>query len=221
MNVVDAGLIADNYRALRERVDQIGGVNVGIVAVTKTFPIEAVRAVQAAGCRLVGENYAQELVAKFAGMAPADRPEIHFIGQLQSNKVRVIAPLVSVWQTVDRASVIDEISRRAPGATVMVQVNATGEAEKGGCRPDDVESLVERATRGGLHVNGLMTVGPTGGDTRRTRSAFRVTAGLARALALPELSMGMSGDWEIGVEEGATLIRIGSAIFGDRPPVNP
>lgn len=215
---VDASLIAANYHALRARVDELGGPAVGIVAVTKTFPIEAVMAVRDAGCDRVGENYAQELIAKFSDVPAGLRPEIHFIGQLQSNKVRVLAPYVAVWQTVDRPSLIESLATRAPGARVMIQVGVTGEPGKGGCAPTDVEALVGLAADRGLDVAGLMTVGPTDGDPATTRRVFRETAALAGQLGLSELSMGMSGDWEIAVSEGATLIRVGSAIFGDRPP---
>ena len=216
---IDPVRIADNYRALRARVDRLGGPDVGIVAVTKTFPIEAVRAVHDAGCPTVGENYAQELVAKFSGVAAAERPEIHFIGQLQSNKVRSLAPFVSTWQTVDRASLVDELARRVPAARILVQVDLTGEPGKGGCTVSDLDDLTARALDRGLLVAGLMVVGPTGGDPDDTRRCFRTAASLVTARGLTELSMGMSGDWEMAVDEGSTLIRVGSAIFGDRPPI--
>lgn len=219
---IDASAIAARYRTLVDEVRAVGGERVRIVAVTKTFPPEAIAAVAAAGCACIGENYAQELVDKWgrfmAEVRDGSVPEVHFIGGLQSNKVRSLAPIVDVWQSVDRESVMAEISRRRPSARILVQVNATGEPDKAGCDPADVESLVLAATTGGLVVEGLMTVGPTDGDPERTRSAFRAVASMAARLGLTELSMGMSGDWRLAVEEGSTLIRVGSAIFGQRPP---
>jgi len=219
---IDASAIAARYRTLVDEVRAVGGERVRIVAVTKTFPPEAIAAVAAVGCACIGENYAQELVDKWGRFMAEFRdgsvPEVHFIGGLQSNKVRSLAPIVDVWQSVDRESVMAEISRRRPSARILVQVNATGEPDKAGCDPADVESLVGLATQGGLVVEGLMTVGPTDGDPARTRSAFRSVAAMVTALGLSEISMGMSGDWRLAVEEGSTLIRVGSAIFGERPP---
>ena len=219
MTGVDAASIAARYHTLSDEVHRLGGDRVRIVAVTKSFPVEAALAVRAAGCVAVGENYAQEVVAKYSVLAESERPEIHFIGQLQSNKIRLLAPLVSVFQTVDRTSLTAELARRRPGASVMIQINLTGESDKGGCAPEKVEGLLAEARGAGLGVVGLMTVGPTHGDPEITRRVFRDTATMAARLALPEVSMGMSGDWRIAVEEGATLIRVGSVIFGDRPPL--
>ncbi|MEY3617464.1 MAG: hypothetical protein RL726_162 [Actinomycetota bacterium] len=219
---VDATAIADRYRELADEVRALGGERVRIVAVTKTFPAEAIAAVVAAGCTRIGENYAQELIDKWVGFTRVNEfgsvPEVHFIGGLQSNKVRSLASIVDVWQSVDRESVMTELSRRRPGARILLQVNATGEVGKGGCQPEHIEGLLSAAASGGLTVEGLMTVGPTDGDPERTRDAFRTVARLAVDLGLPEISMGMSGDWRMAVEEGSTLIRVGSAIFGKRPP---
>ena len=132
-----------------------------VLAVTKTFGLDACLAAHRAGCAAVGENYAQEVAAKFAGV---DLPfAVHFIGQLQTNKVRMVAPFVSVYETVDRPSLVDELARRVPGATVLVQVDTSGEVGKGGCPIAEVPALVDRAVGAGLEVRGLMTVGPTEG----------------------------------------------------------
>jgi len=132
---------------------------------------------------MVGENYAQEAVAKLAAatisMAGEASARLHFIGRLQSNKVRQLAPIVDVWESIDRASLLDEIAKRRPGATVLVQVNATGEDDKGGCPPDAVAGLVARGLNLNLDVNGVMTVGPTSGDATETRRAFTVVKALA------------------------------------------
>jgi pyridoxal phosphate enzyme (YggS family) len=178
-----------------------------------------VNAVVAAGCSLIGENYAQDLLEKWPEVDETHRPEVHFIGRLQTNKVRSLSRVVDVWQSVDRVSVIDEIARRAPGARVMLQINAAGESDKGGCAVSDLEALHERCIAQGLLVAGLMTVGPTSGEVVATRQAFETTAQLAHGLGLREVSMGMTGDLELAIDCGSTMVRIGSAIFGDRPPM--
>jgi pyridoxal phosphate enzyme (YggS family) len=191
------------------------GADVDVLAVTKGFGPEAVIAAAAAGLRAIGENYAQELVTK-APTAVAHGLGVHFIGQLQSNKVRQLAGLVDVWETVDRRRLVTEIARRAPGAVVLVQVDATGEAGKGGCPVTDVPSLVDAARDAGLRVAGLMTVGPTEGGPEAARPAFRAVRRLTDELGLGTCSMGMSGDLEVAVEEGSTQVRVGTALFGPR-----
>ena len=141
---------------------------------------------------------------------------MHFIGRLQSNKVRLLAADVDVFETVDRPSLVREIARRAPGATVLVQVNATGEAGKGGCDPTTVAGLVEACTDAGLLVDGLMTVGPTSGGPDAARPAFRTVRVLVDELGLRTCSMGMTADLEVAVEEGSTRVRVGTALFGPR-----
>ena len=215
----EAERIRENYESLVQRVHRLGGDNVQIIAVTKTFPASAVNAVVAAGCSLIGENYAQDLLEKWPEVDVNHRPEVHFIGRLQTNKVRSLCQVVDVWQSVDRLSVVDEIARRAPGAQVMLQVNAAGESDKGGCAVSDLESLYEHCLALGLTVTGLMTVGPTNGEIVATRQAFETTARCAQAWGLREVSMGMTGDLELAIDCGSTMVRVGSAIFGDRPPM--
>jgi PLP dependent protein len=194
---------------------------VEILAVTKGFGAEVVVAAVAAGCSMIGENYAQELRAKLAamdGLAPSgERPDIHFIGRLQSNKVRLLATEVDVWESVDRATLLDEIARRRPGATVLIQVNASGEAHKGGCPPAEVEVLAEHARSLNLDLNGVMTVGPTSGDVAATRRAFELTRRLADELGVPTCSMGMTDDLDLALDAGTTRVRVGTALFGRRP----
>lgn len=186
---------------------------VRLVAVTKGFGPDAVAAAIAAGVDHVGESYTSELVAK----AVASPPDVrwHFIGRLQSNKVKAVAPLVELWQSVDRPSLVRHIGERAPGAQVLVQVNASGEATKGGCHPDDAAGLVADAGRAGLRVGGLMAIGPEG-EPERARPAFRLLRELADGLGLAERSMGMSDDLEVAVQEGSTMVRVGRALFGAR-----
>lgn len=214
--------LAERVSAIRDRVSKAGGENVKLIAVTKTFDSTALTSAFAFGCDAVGENYAQELVTKFEQVPEAQRLPVHFIGRLQSNKIRSLVNCVDVWQSVDRLSLIDEIAKRCEtvsrvgSAQIMLQVNSTNEPDKGGCEPDDVESLMVRALSLGLEVVGLMTVGPTNSDAPETRKAFRSVSRIAHNLGLSELSMGMTGDLEIAVEEGSTMVRIGSGLFGTR-----
>jgi len=214
---LDEAAVARRLAQLRDTVSR-GATRgpVAICAVTKGFGSDAVRLAHRLGCDAVGENYAQETVAKIAEVGN-EHPPVHFIGRLQSNKIRSLVGVVDVWQSVDRASLIDEIVKRAPGARIYVQVNATGEPDKGGCAPDDTGPLVERARHAGLRVEGLMTVGPTTPDPDMTRRAFSLVRALADRLGLAGCSMGMSGDVDIALAEGSTLVRVGTALFGERP----
>ncbi len=190
---------------------------------TKGHPVEVVEAACNVGLTAIGENYAQELVAKLgpgAGKASFD-VAVHFIGQLQTNKVRHIVDLVDVYETLDRSALVVELAKRAPGAHVLVQVNTTDEATKGGCPPQDVESLVLRAAAAGLVVDGLMTVGPTTGGPEAARPGFRLVRALCEELGLATCSMGMSDDFVVAVQEGSTRVRLGSVLFGMRPAPTP
>jgi hypothetical protein len=182
---------------------------VTLVAATKTVDPARVGEVVAAGVPDVGENRAQELLAKTA-VAGA---RWHFLGRLQRNKVAALAPWVALWQSVDRESLGVAIARHAPGARVLVQVNLAAEPQKGGCPPGAVAPLVDTLRAHGLDVAGLMAVPPHDAEPRRWFAALRE---LGAGLGLPELSMGMSEDYEVAVEEGATLVRLGRALFGGR-----
>ena len=132
--MIDAGLVRERLAVVEARIEAAGGTDVDVLAVTKGFGPDAIVAAVAAGCRRIGENYAQELVDKLRHVDPSTtRPEIHFIGQLQSNKVRVLSGVVDVYESVDRLSLVDAVARRDHGATVLVQVDTTGEPGKGGC----------------------------------------------------------------------------------------
>jgi pyridoxal phosphate enzyme (YggS family) len=208
--------VAANLDAVRDRIARAGGDPdaITLVAVTKGLGPDAVKAATAAGLHDLGENYAQELVGK-AAEAPAG-VRWHFIGTVQRNKVRALAPLVTLWHGVDRIAAVDAIAARAPAAAVLIEVNTSGEPAKGGCGVGFVPELVAHARTAGLEVRGLMTVGPAGSpDSART--AFRRLAELRDELSLVELSMGMSSDLEVAVQEGATIVRVGTALFGPRP----
>lgn len=215
--MIDESVVRDNLVRIRERIARAGGDSIKIVAVTKALPAEAWSMATDLGCDAIGENYAQEVVAK-SGQVSRHAP-VHFIGQLQSNKVRQLMGLVEVWQTVDRESLLREIVKRAEGLEpprIFLQVNVTGEDDKGGCRPDQASLLAELARSLGCRVEGAMTVGPTSADPQATREAFALLRKIADDLGLVERSMGMTGDLEIAVEEGSTMVRIGSALFGQR-----
>jgi len=221
--MTNQALVATRVAELRDRISRAGGVGVGIVAVTKTFGIDAWSDAKYAGCEAVGENYAQELIAKSQQVDRAERLPVHFIGQLQTNKIKSLFDIVDVWQSVDRASVVTELVKRQMARTsagrceILVQVNTTSEMDKGGCDPTEVETLVHQARQGGLDVAGLMTVGPTDMDPMKTRAAFGLLKRMAADLGVEQLSMGMTADVEIAVEEGSTLVRVGTALFGQRP----
>ncbi|NDH84420.1 MAG: hypothetical protein EBY65_06015 [Acidimicrobiia bacterium] len=140
MTPVNPAVVAERAATVRARLDAAGGADVRIVAVTKTFGPSAVDAAVAAGLDDVGENYAQEAAAKLSEITSA--PTVHFIGRLQRNKVRLLAPHVDVWQSVDRPELATEIAKRVPGAKVMIQVDISGEESKGGCSPGTTEDLV-------------------------------------------------------------------------------
>jgi hypothetical protein len=192
---------------------------VTLVVVTKEVGLDGVRAAIAAGAVDLGENRAQDLVTKAEALnrdevAPDHAHRWHFIGRLQRNKVRAAAPYVALWQSIDRAELAAEVGHRAPGAAVLVQVNVTGEVQKGGCAPDEVDALVETCRANGCEVAGLMTVPPAVGDPRPVFASLRR---ITDDLGLQVCSMGMSGDFELAIAEGSTMVRVGTAIFGPRP----
>lgn len=212
--MIDPQEVALRVQQIRSEIARASSSPVAIIAVTKTFGHDAIRAAVIAQCDAVGENYAQEVLAKVAE-APIDLP-VHFIGAIQSNKVRQLAPYISLWQGVDRLSAISEIGKRAPGAEILLQVNTTNEDTKSGVAPAEVESLLAAGQDAGLVVRGLMTIGPTSGDIAEAEKAFLSLRSLADSLHLAECSMGMSDDYLVAVACGSTMIRIGSRLFGAR-----
>ena len=215
--VIDPGAVAANIAHVRERIARAGGHGrTRLVAVTKGFGADAVRAAIAGGADAIGENYAQELEQKLVSLGDALTSPLHFIGQIQRNKVRGIVAAVDLWHSIDRVEVGREIARRRPGAAVLVQVNLTSDPSRGGVAPDTLDPTVDALRALGLDVRGLMGVAPLGGPSA-ARPGFSMLAHRAEALGLPELSMGMSDDLEVAVECGATLVRVGRALFGSRP----
>jgi hypothetical protein len=198
---------------------------VKLIAVSKTKPAEAIREAYAAGQRAFGENYAQELLAKAEGLADLADLEWHFIGHLQTNKAKYVARVAGMVHTIDTVVLAGELAKRAARDRaaplgVLIEVNIGGEPQKAGATPSEVEEVMA-AVRAypSLALRGLMTV-PPAGDPAATRSVFETLALLRKlhggAPVLPELSMGMSDDLELAVAAGATYVRIGRAIFGDR-----
>ncbi|HSE52022.1 MAG TPA: YggS family pyridoxal phosphate-dependent enzyme [Gemmatimonadales bacterium] len=199
---------------------------VRIVAVTKTHGSEAVRAAFAAGLLDIGENRVQEALAKQDQLT--DLPvRWHLIGTLQRNKARHAVGRFALIHSVDRAELAEELARRvAPGGrqAVLVEVNCSGESQKGGVEPAGLPALLDRISGlPSLELRGLMTMAALTADVAAQRTAFgRLRAERDRMTAagypLAELSMGMSGDYPIAVEEGATMVRLGTLLFGERTP---
>jgi pyridoxal phosphate enzyme (YggS family) len=208
--------VGERLAEVRDRIEAAGGDSqtITLVAVTKDFGLAAVEAALANGLRDLGENRAEDLLSK-AASGPTD-VRWHYLGNVQRNKVARLAEHVELWQAVDRGAAGQEIEKRAPGAHVLVQINMSGEAQKHGCWPADAPALVQELQGVGLEVEGLMAVGPTG-PPEAARPGFRALADLANRLELKQLSMGMTDDLEVAVQEGSTMLRIGRGLFGERP----
>jgi pyridoxal phosphate enzyme (YggS family) len=223
--------IADNLHKVRERIagalERAGrpAQSVRLVAVCKFQPPEAIRAALAAGVTDLGENYVQEAEAAFAALGPAGEGVArHLIGSLQRNKAGKAAALFDVVQTVDRIELGAALGRRALALgrrlDVLIEVNATGEAAKAGVAPDEAAKLVEQLVAvEGIRLCGVMGMGPLGADEAGTRRCFAKLRGVFEQLPAEcrtSLSMGMTGDFELAILEGSNLVRIGTAIFGER-----
>ena len=212
-----AAVLAEVARAC-ERAGR-DAAEVTIIGVTKTQPVEAVRDALTAGLTDFGENRVQELAPKAEAAADAGlTPRWHFIGHLQRNKVRQLLPHTAVLHSLDSERLIDEIERRAAHPlSCYLEVNVGGEASKEGIVPHDLPSLLAAAQSAHhIEVTGLMTVAPPVDDPEQARPIFRRLRELARAHSLDGLSMGMTDDYAVAIEEGATVVRIGRAIFGAR-----
>jgi PLP dependent protein len=200
---------------------------VSLVAVSKTQPVEHVRALYAAGQRHFGENYAQELVRKVDALADLEDASFHFIGHLQKNKIKDVIGRVRSIQTVDTSELALAIDRKlgAP-LDIFIEVNIAAEQQKAGVALDALPALAAAIAKASkLRLVGLMTVPPASDDPEQARPHFRRLREAGDALLsaglLPHglaLSMGMSHDFEVAIEEGATIVRVGTALFGPRPP---
>jgi pyridoxal phosphate enzyme (YggS family) len=195
---LSAAVVRERYLRMREEA----GPEVTVVAATKYVPLEDLGALAEAGVEVVGENRAQDLVAKHAAYGDAFR--WHFIGHLQSNKVRLVNPICELVHSLDSASAARRLTVPA-----LLEVNLSGEGSKSGVEPGDIAGWLEAFPA----IRGLMTMPPLAEDPEASRPFFRRLAELAAAHGLRELSMGTSQDWRVAVEEGATLIRVGSTLF--------
>jgi len=226
-------VIADNLAAVRRRMDEAARragrdpAGVRLVTVSKTVPVEGIAEAALAGVRLFGENRVQEAVEKIDALAGKGL-SWHFIGHLQKNKVKYVIGRFELIHSVDGVVLAERISslsrERQVVTPILIQVNVSGEAAKSGVAPGDLGKVLEAAAGfPGVRVEGLMTIPPYDPDPEASRPWFRRLRELARefdgvgGVSLGELSMGMSGDFEVAIEEGATLIRVGTAIFGERP----
>ena len=216
MTAVSGMVLQERLDGVRSRIAAVGGdpARVRVVAVTKGFGPAAVRAALAVGVRDLGENYAQELIAKAATLDDLD-VRWHFLGPVQRSKVARLARVVARWHGLDRPSAIDVVAARS-GAPALLQVNLTCDRRRPGCAPAEAEALVEQCHSQGLVLDGLMTVGPVD-DPAGSRRCFAELARIGGSLGLRELSMGMSDDFEAAVAEGATMVRLGRSLFGARP----
>ena len=229
--------IVDNLASIRARIDAAierrgPGPEVRLIGVSKRQPLAKLLAAHAAGLRDFGENYAQELRDKQRDWPPELDARWHYIGALQTNKLKYLVGKTALIHTVDRPELITAIDERAARVGVvqpfLLEVDLAGEQQKAGVSPDDVPALLDACARsqpGAARCVGLMIIPPTTDDPEQTRPRFRDLRQLCERLregperqsvALTELSMGMSADFEQAIEEGATLVRVGTAIFGER-----
>lgn len=223
--------IAANLEVINARIHKAAEAigrkpeTIKLVTVTKTVSVEKIEEALACGVKAIGENRVQEAKSKYTRLP--DNLEWHLIGSLQTNKVKDVIPIFSWIHSVDRKNLADEISRQClkAGKTikVLVQVNISGEASKHGIDNETAEDLILYVSKlPGLDLRGLMTIGPLSDDENEIRRAFHGLKNLADKmnkqynLNLQELSMGMTDDFEIAIAEGATIVRIGSGIFGAR-----
>jgi PLP dependent protein len=237
MDPVGGHDMAARFARARERIERAGGDpdRITMIAVTKGFGPDVVAQARSLGQADFGENYTVDLARKAEALdeaaleeagaldeaAPAsgsaDDVRWHYLGAVQRTTARKLGALVHLWQGVDGLGAGERIAKAAPGAGVLLQVNVSGETRKHGCTFDAAPDLVEGLRGLRLDVRGLMAVGPSG-PPEAARAGFRRLAELADAMGLAERSMGMSADLEVAVAEGATMVRLGTALFGPRPP---
>ena len=210
----------DRKEWLQERYERISNLilakaqnEVRLIGVTKGLGVEAINVAKDLGIKDFGENYAQELLEKESLVS--EDINWHFIGQIQSNKIRKVSHVVSSWQSVTSIKIAKEIHKRNEGASILLQVSIKGPSNRKGFKIEEVPNVVNELRNEGVNLSGLMTMGVPE-DKEETRESFVKLRQLADALELRECSMGMSGDFEIALESGATMIRIGSAIFGNK-----
>lgn len=227
--------VAENLGNIRERIRRAAlaaerdPVGVRLVTVSKTFPADMAREAIAAGADILGESRVQEAKEKIAEIGPKAGVSWHLVGHLQTNKAKVAVALFDLIHSVDSLHLAEELDRHAAklgkAQRILVEVNVSGEEAKFGVSPDALPALIkDLAPLRNIVVEGLMTIPPYADNPEESRQYFSKLASLAREIAvmgvpgisMAELSMGMSGDFEVAIEEGATLVRVGTAIFGHR-----
>lgn len=227
--------LKDNYDSIVNSIKRLTKQKniqgeIKVVAVSKTHPTEAILNAMECGIEHFGENYVQELKAKFEEIARLEKkqPTWHFIGHLQTNKVKYIVPFVSLIHSVDSVHLAEEIdkqSRKVERITdILIQVNTSGERSKFGCSPESLLNIIDSIQHfENIRICGLMTIGSFSNDEKIIREEFQLLRNLFEQskdefpnIPLKELSMGMTNDYLIAIEEGATILRIGTAIFGAR-----
>jgi len=212
LNQVEERIHTAVERSGRRRAD------ITLIAITKKFPAAVTLEAFALGLRHFGENYVQEFEGKHAALANLAGAEFHLIGHLQSNKTRIAAELFQVIETIDSEKLARRLDQVGRPLEVMIEVKLSEEESKAGSAPDTLPELIGAIRQcANLRLTGLMTMPPWSDDPAQTRPYFRKLAALAQAHGLPKLSMGMSHDLEAAIEEGATHIRVGTALFGPRP----
>jgi PLP dependent protein len=209
---------------VRERIEracrrsQRSPSEVQLVAVSKRQPVERIREAYALGVRDFGENYPQELAAKRQQLGDLPDLRFHMIGHVQSNKVNLVLRHANVLHTLDSTRLVDVVERRTQrDLPVYIAVNVAGEPQKHGCRPEELRQLVERVMASSrLTLEGLMAIPPAVSEPELSRPHFEALHALAQRFGLRGLSMGMSADFEIAIEAGATVVRLGTVLFGSR-----
>ena len=221
--------LTERLDAVRVRIARAAGrsrrdpASILLLAVTKIFPAAVILEAYDLGLRDFGENYVQEAMAKGAELADLTEIRWHLIGHLQTNKAKTAAGAFALIHSVDSVRLAEALARAQPSPRIhaLVEVNLSGEASKTGVAPDGVAAILE-AARGKIEIDGLMTIPPPAGSAEAARPYFarlremRDSLATQSGYALSELSMGMTDDFEVAVEEGATIVRIGRAVFGER-----
>ena len=206
--------IKERAQELAEVVRTRSDGNAILLPVTKGFGVREVQAMLEVGLTKIGESYAQEILEK-TEMITDDRIAWHMIGRVQRNKVQKLSETVDLWHSVDRKELITEIAKHKKNSEILIQVDMNDRSQQGGCSPENVPDLIEFASDKGLNVKGLLTIG-VDRDINATRNIFAEMAKLSEKMGLNEISMGMSNDFEIAIDYGATILRIGRSIFGER-----
>lgn len=229
MAILDIKEYKDNYNEIRDSIRSDKKEDIKILSVSKSHPVEALLNAYESGLRVFGENYVQEMVDKYKAIDEETRKDIewHFIGHLQTNKVKYIAPFVNCIHSVYKEKLAKEIDKRAKEnnriINVLLQINTSGEDSKSGCSPDEAELILKNSLElENITFVGLMTISGLESTNDERKQEFKLLRKLRDQLedkfniSLPELSIGMTSDYHEAIEEGATMIRIGTAIFGER-----